>query len=229
MTRDRGFTVAELLVVLLIVVMLLTAVAAALLPLFHASGAAGAKYDALAPAASGLYVIERDIRQSDAGGDFSCSIKPVSCFDGLTQPGDEALAIATFDRSGDLSAPYKLDDTTGSPYWLGFIVYWRPADSTAVYRTYESEPDMEALMTSGDRVGLQALAASAVFSAIDGHTGVGPSGGGRGPGVAMLGVSSFMATIDISGRDVDLRITTIGMDGDRSNTSMFDTDVLTRN
>jgi hypothetical protein len=239
MKASRAFTIAESLVVIVIVAMLLTAVAGAMTPLLRAPNAVQAKYDTLVPATTGLFVLERDIRQSDANGVFACTIHPIACGTGASSDKTAAVAVATAVSSGDLGAQFITDTTYGTPVWQGYIVYWRSDTGGTLYRAYVGEPGMTAMIQAPDRSGLQSLAQAAVTTAMGdqggtsggGAGGSGSSGGGQVSfsAVALSGVASLSASVDIADDDVTLQIVTAGGAGDRGNTSTFDTDVFTRN
>jgi hypothetical protein len=148
--------------------------------------------------------------------------------------------VATALASADPGAPFKTLD--GDPDWQGFIVYWQSDDGGLVYRAFEPESGMDALIYSPlpDRAKLEMLARSAVTAAI-GETAGGTAGGdgggsaggisnsASGSAVAMRYVASISASIDTVDADVSLQVVTASASGTRSNTSTFNTDVFTRN
>ena len=233
MKARRGFTIAETLVVAVIISMLLAAVAAAMGPLFSAAGDAQVKTDTLGPATTGLYVLERDIRQSDANGVFACTDQPAMCGDGTSSGGISAIAIATALGSGEPGAWFMTQG--GSPDWQGYLVYWMPDSGGVVYRAYEPVPGLAALINTPqpDRAALRILAQAAVAAAVDGSA-LGGAGStnfrtSRSSAVAMRYVASISASVNAAAGDVSLQVITASSGGGHGNSSTFNTDVVTRN
>lgn len=219
MSGRRAFTIAETLVVAVILGMMLTAICSALVPLFGAPSRAQAKSDTLGPATAGLYVLQRDIRESDASGVFACGAQPVACTDGGAAAPAAALAIATALASANLGAPFTTSN--GKPQWQGFMVYWQPQSGGFVYRTFEPDPSIDALLNASEpnRADLAARAAEAVTAAIT----------QTAPSIAMRDVGSIFGAVDASARDVSLQIVAVSSVHGQSNTTILNTDVFTRN
>jgi hypothetical protein len=221
----RGFTIAETIVVALILGMMLTAIAGAMVPMFAAPDRAQAKSDSLGSAASGMYLIERDLRESDAGGVFACVGLPAECGDGSLDVGDSAIAMPTALASGDLGAPFMTiaspAPNAGRPDWKGFIVYWQATPGGFVYRAYEPVGGMSQLIDSDppNRAALQTLADAAVASAS-----IDPS-----RLIAMRSIATLAAFVDHTADVTSLHIVSSGLAGGHSNTTTFDDDVFARN
>ena len=225
MRAERGFTIAETIVVALILGMMLTAVAGAMVPMFAAPDRAQAKSDSLGAAASGMYLIERDLRESDVGGVFACVGSPATCGDGSLDVGDTAIALPTALASGDLGAPFvtisSFGPNAGRPDWRGFIVYWQAAPGGFVYRTYVPVGGMSQLIDSDppNRAALQTLAdAAAAAASID------PS-----RSIAMRSIATLCAFVDHNADVTSLHIVSSGTAGSHSNTTTFDDDIFARN
>lgn len=225
MRGARGFTIAETIVVALILGMMLTAVAGAMVPMFAAPDRAQAKSDSLGSAASGMYLIERDLRESDVGGVFACVGLPARCSDGSLDVGDTAIVLPTALISGDLGAQFKTISSfvtnAGRPDWQGFIVYWQAASGGFVYRTYEPVAGLTQLIDSDppNRTALEALADNAAAAAT-----IDPS-----RSIAMRSVATLSAFVDHNADVTSLHVVSSGMAGGHSNTTTFDDDVFARN
>jgi type II secretory pathway pseudopilin PulG len=215
----RGFTIAETLVVAVILGMMLTAICGAIVPLFSAPSRAQAKTDTLGPATAGLYVMQRDIRESDAKGVFSCSAPPVECGDGGIALPTAAIAIPTALGSADLGASFTTKD--GLPSWLGFMVYWQPTSGGVVYRTFEPKPEIDIPLNDSEphRAELSAYAAQAVDAAMT----------SAAPAIAMRDVGSMFGAVDFAARGVSLQIVAVGAVGGQGNTTILNTEMFTRN
>jgi hypothetical protein len=222
---SRAFTIAETIVVALILGMMLTAIAGAMVPMFAAPDRAQAKSDSLGSAASGMYLIERDLRESDADGVFACVGQPAKCGDGSLDVGDSAIVIPTALISGDLGARFAtipaMSQNAGHPEWQGFIVYWEPEPGGFVYRVFERVGGLSQLVDSvpPNRAQLESLAEAAVSSAS-----IDPS-----RAIAMRSVATLSAFIDHNTEVTSLHVVSSGSSGGRSNTTTFDDDVFARN
>lgn len=217
MTVRRGFTIAETLVVAVILGLMLTAIVGSVAPLLSAPDRVQAKSDALTPATAGLYVLQRDIRESDANGVFVCGGMPITCGDGGVSQATSELAVATARESASLDAPFSL--VGGTPDWQGFTVYWQP-EPGIVYRTFVPESNMN--QDSNDdtqRSALAPLAADAVTSAL----------AEPAPPIAMRNVASLAVSIYMAAGIISIHIVGMGSAGGHGNTATFDTDVFTRN
>lgn len=225
MRMSRGFTIAETIVVALILGMMLTAIAGAMVPMFAAPDRAQAKSDSLGSAATGMYLIERDLRESDADGVFACVGQPAKCGDGSLDVGDNAIVIPTALISGDLGARFvtipAMSPNAGYPEWQGFIVYWQPEPGGFVYRAFERADGLSQLIDSvpPNRAQLESLADAAVSSAS-----IDPS-----RTIAMRSVAMLSAFIDHNTEVTSLHVVSSGSAGGRSNTTTFDDDVFARN
>ena len=217
MNAKRGFTIAETMVVAVILGMMLTAIVGAIAPLFSAPSRAQAKVDSLEPAASGMYVMERDLRQSDENGVFACAGQPAVCGDGALSVGDVAIVLPTALPLGSLGAQFQT--ANGATNWQGFIVYVQPAPGAFVYRAFEQEQGLTALINTANRVQLQVLADAAAASAAND-----PS-----RAIAMRDVATIAAAVDVNSSITSLHIVSSGSAGGRTNTTTFDDDIFARN
>ena len=223
-TAQRAFTIAETMVVALILGLMLTAVAGAMAPLFSAPDRAQAKTDSLGTAASGLYLMERDLRESDVSGVFACVGQPAKCGDGSLSVGDSAIVLPTALASGDLGAQFMTSDASpdaGYPDWKGFIVYWQAAPGGFVYRAYEPVAGLVQYIDSvpSNRAELQTLADDAVAAASVDPVRL----------IAMRSVSTLSAYVDHVSDVTALHVVSSGSAGGHSNTTTFDDDILARN
>jgi len=215
----RGTTIAETLVVTLILGLMLLAIAGAMPSLFAAPARAQAKADTLDPATAGLYLLERDLRESDASAIFACTGWPAVCGSGAPDVDNSAIAVATAVDSSDLAAQFQTVDE--HPRWQGFIVYWQRAAGGNLYRAYEPAPMVSQYFLPGeqDRTALQAMAQNAVAEAA----------AQPASQVAMRALLSITTTIDSTSGITTLHVVTAASDGSAQNTSTFDDDVLSHN
>lgn len=127
MRSQRGFTIAEVLTVMVIVGLILGSIAMAM-PLFlKAPTEAQLQVDNVQTAALALYKVQRDLRQSDPSGIFSCSMPPlVVCTTANGPPSPTpALVVLTADNPSGEFKP----NANGGPDWQGFNVYWLTPNS----------------------------------------------------------------------------------------------------
>lgn len=219
MKRKRGFTIAETLVVAVILGMLLTAVTAAIAPLFGSPDNAQAKADSLSPAGAGIYLLDRDLRESSAYGDFACTGQPPTCGDGSPNVSDSAVAIITALNSADIGAQFQLKPDN-YPAWQGFIVYWQPAPGGFIYRSFVPDPQVAGNMIyPPNRTALQSMANSAVAAAEADQTAA----------IAMRGISTLATAVNASSSLASLHIVSTGSAGGHTNTTSFDDDIFARN
>jgi prepilin-type N-terminal cleavage/methylation domain-containing protein len=218
-SAKRGFTIAETMVVAVILGMMLTAIVGAIAPLFSAPSRAQAKIDSVEPAATSMYVMERDLRESDENGVFACTGQPVACGDGALTVGDIAIALPTALANGSPGAQFLTNN--GVPDWQGFVVYWQPAPGGEVDRAFEQEYGLNPLINtaSPNRVQLQTLAAAAVASALNDPN----------RSIAMREVATFATAIDVNSSITSLHIVSSGSAGGKTNTTTFDDDIFARN
>jgi prepilin-type N-terminal cleavage/methylation domain-containing protein len=219
MSAKRGFTIAETMVVAVILGMMLTAIVGAIAPLFNAPSRAQAKIDSVEPAATSMYVMERDLRESDVNGVFACTGQPAACGDGAVAAGDSAIALPTASASGSLGAQFQT--SSGLPDWQGYIVYWQPASGGEVYRAFERESGLDALINTAqpNRAQLQAVATAAVASAQNDPT----------RDITLREVATFAAAVDVNSGITSLHVVSSGSAGGKTNTTTFDDDIFARN
>lgn len=215
----RGLTIAETLIASVILGLMLLAIAGAMPPLLSAPARAQAKADSLSPASAGLYVLERDLRESDANGVFACTASPTTCGNGSLETADTALVIATAAGSADLDAQFQ---TIGPyPAWQGFMVYWQRTPGGDVYRTYEPAP-MLARYFDPSGPGRNSLAGLAQSAAAEAE-------GTPDAQIVMHDVASLAAAVNTTTGVTSFRVVASGSAGDERNTSTFDDDVWDRN
>ena len=205
MRSVRGFFVSEMIVAVFIIVLLFTAIGALVGPIVNAHQQESAKSDTITAAAYGLDTMERDIRQSDGGGVFACTVSlVVTC----SQPGSltttSYLAVVTADNS---SGTFQVKGT-GDPNWSGWYVYSQPSGGSIIYRTYE---------TLGSGVNPSA-AATAVADAAT-----------LPAGTAIVIPAAQSMSIDVNGVQADFQLIAAGKNGDASNSTRYTTTILLRN
>jgi prepilin-type N-terminal cleavage/methylation domain-containing protein len=159
--RQRGFTIAEVLTVLVIVGLLLAAIAFAM-PLFmNAPLEAQSQVDNVESSALALYKVQRDARQSNMNGIFTCTFNlivvcstPAPAPPNGPLPSVPAIVMVTADnQTGQFqvtSAPNS--GNNGTPLWQGFIVYWLTpnADGTSNELRRAFIPDIAILSKNGE-------------------------------------------------------------------------------
>ncbi len=124
----RGFTLAEFLAVLGILAMISGFVAGIMGPMFAAPAKHQAKVDSLQTTARGLYRIQRDLRQSDAGGVFACDTSGATPV--CSQPGGMTTTRAIAVVSAQSNGQANWSPANGQPQWKGFNVYWLMSNSS---------------------------------------------------------------------------------------------------
>jgi len=129
-SNSRGFSLPEILTVTVIAALASTIVVALFRPLVESTGAAQASSDVMMSLNEALYVIQRDIRQSDPNGIFVCSgsAQAPACTPGSELPtltDAKYLVILTAQTDGGGSMNW---DSSGRPQWTGFDVYWLSTD-----------------------------------------------------------------------------------------------------
>ena len=221
MRPRRGLTIAETLVVAVIIGLMLLAIAGAVPPLLGAPARAQAKADSISPASSGLYIFERDLRESDANAIFACSGQPVVCGSGSIGTDDSAVVVATAVDSSDIGAPFVTDRQTPAPAWQGFIVYWQREPGGDVYRSFEFAPIASQILDPSpqERAALQRFAEEAAASAA----------AEAQPHIAMRSIAELSAAVDVTTGVTSIHVVTAGQAGYEKNTSTFDDDVLAHN
>src|SRR4029077_12282437 len=133
---QRGFTLAEMLISIFILGLMLIAIGELALPILTAPSAGSAKSDTVSAAAYGLDVMERDIRETDVTGAWSCTAPPtVTC----SQPANLTISpyialLTAYDQFG-VFQPNGVGST--QPAWQAYIVYSHPAGTNIIYRTYQ--------------------------------------------------------------------------------------------
>ena len=218
-------TIAETLVVAVILGLMLFAIAGAMPPLLSAPARAQAKTDSISPGSSGLYVFERDLRESDANAIFACTGWPAACGPGLAGTHDSAVVAATALSSTDLGAIFQTTQTAAStapaPAWQGFIVYWQRMPGGDIYRSFEPAsiaPDLFDPNPQG-RAALEQMAQAAVASA-EAET---------QPEIAMRDIAEFSAAVNLRSGVTSIHVVAAGKAGYEQNSTTFDDDVLAHN
>lgn len=221
MSARRGLTIAETLVVAVIIGLMLLAIAGAVPPLLSAPARAQAKTDSMSPASSGMYVFERDLRESDANGIFACTGWPAVCGSGAIGAGDSAVVVATAVASNDIAAPFMTSAQRPTPAWQGFIVYWQRAPGGDVYRSFEPAPIASQFFDPSpqERVALQRFAQDAVAAAA----------AETRPMIAMHNIAEFSAAVNATNDITSIHVVASGQAGYQQNTTTFDDDVLAHN
>lgn len=221
MSARRGMTIAETLVVSVILGLMLLAVAGAMPALLSAPASAQAKADSITPASAGLYLFERDLRESDANGVFACTGWPASCGSGSLETPDTAVVIATAADSSNLGAQFQVQQSGGQPAWQGFVVYWQRAAGGDVYRTYEPAPTISQFfdLSQPGRGSLLTLAEDAAAAA---HASTDPQ-------IAMHDIASLSAAVNATSGTTAFQLVAAGAAGYEKNTTTFDDDVWDRN
>lgn len=221
MRAHRGLTIAETLVVAVIIGLMLLAIAGAVPPLLSAPARAQAKTESMSPASSGLYVFERDLRESDAIGIFACAGRPAVCGSGSLDTGDSAVVVATAVASDDIAAPFMTNQQLAMPAWQGFIVYWQRAPGGDVYRSFEPAPIASQFFDPSpqERLALQRFAQDAVASAA----------AETQPKIAMHNIAEFSAAVNATNDVTSIHVVASGQAGYQHNTTTFDDDVLAHN
>lgn len=221
MSPRRGLTIAETLVVAVIIGLMLFAIAGAMPPLLSAPARAQAKAESMSPASSGMYLFERDLRESDANAIFACTGWPAVCGSGSIATADSAVVVATAVNSDDLGATFETSGQLPVPAWQGFIVYWQREPGGDVYRSFEPAPIAAQIgdPSPQERGALQRFAQAAIASAA----------GETQPMIAMRNIAEFSAAVNSTNDVTSIHVVASGQAGYEQNTSTFDDDVLAHN
>lgn len=221
MSSRRGLTIAETLVVAVIIGLMLFAIAGAVPPLLAAPARAQAKAESMSPASSGMYVFERDLRESDANAIFACNGAPVVCGSGSIATADSAVVMATAVGSDDLGASFETGGLLPVPSWQGFIIYWQRAPGGDVYRSFEPAPIAAQIgdPSPQERAALQRFAQDAIASAVSETQ----------PMIVMRNIAEFSAAVNTTNDVTSIHVVASGQAGYEQNTSTFDDDVLAHN
>ena len=121
---QRGFTLAELLTTIVIMALVMTPIALMIGPLLGSQSSAQAKTDTVQAATKALYKIERDLRNTNLGSIYTCTISgaPV-CTSPTTSLGStSAIVVATSYLNG--TGQFQFQTASGKPFWQGADVYW---------------------------------------------------------------------------------------------------------
>ncbi len=220
MSRARGFTIAETLVVAVILGLMLTAIAGAMAPLFSAPDRTQAKSESLGPLSSGVWMLERDVREGAAIATFACDGAPPTCGDGDGASSVTGLAVPTARTSGAPDAPLVTDQHDGTPQWDGFIVYRPAARGAQLERTFVPSPALGVEMANApsDRTRLAMLAAGAVLAAQT-----------LKPDVSIHDIASVAVAVDVSSGVTSLHVVSTGESRGHTNTTAVDDAILARN
>lgn len=130
-SSNRGFSIPEVLTVSGIAGLVAVIIVVLTGPMLSASNAELGSLHQIQMMDTTLYRLQREIRQSDPNGIFTCSLSSgqMSCAlaSNLGVPTDVSyLAILTARSGGTGRTTW---DGTGRPAWTGFNVYWLAADS----------------------------------------------------------------------------------------------------
>ena len=129
--RQRGYSLAELLSGMLVLGILSTFVAIIVTPLMSAPNVQQAKIDTVQSGSIALYQLQRDIREGQVNGVYTCTYPgPSICITPSTAPtlaSVQVLAILTARTNGNGFAAWS---NTGWPSWQGFQVFWLAPDGT---------------------------------------------------------------------------------------------------
>jgi len=220
-SAHRGMTIAETLVVAVIIGLMLFAIAGAVPPLLSAPARAQAKTDSISPGSSGLYVFERDLRESDPNAIFACTGWPAVCGSGSQGTGDSAVVVATALGSSDLGATFETSQTAAAPAWQGFIVYWQRESGGDIYRSFEAASIAPHLFDPNpqNRADLEQLALIAEESAV----------AETQPQIAMHDIAEFSAAVNPATGVTSIHVVAAGKAGYEQNSTTFDDDVLAHN
>lgn len=129
-SSNRGFSIPEVLTVSGIAGLVAVLIVVLTGPMLSASNAELASLHQIQMMDTTLYRLQREIRQSDPNGIFTCSLSSgqMSCAlaSNLSAPADISyLAILTARSAGTGQTTW---DGSGRPAWTGFNVYWLAAD-----------------------------------------------------------------------------------------------------
>jgi len=129
--RQRGYSLAELVSGMFVFGLLSTFVVIILAPLMSAPNIQQAKIDTVQTGSAALYRLQRDIREGQVNGVYTCSYPaPSICVTPSAAPtlgSVQVLAILTARANGN---DYSVLSNTGWPAWQGFQVYWLAPDGS---------------------------------------------------------------------------------------------------
>jgi len=211
-SRQRGFTLAEVLSVLFILGLVTSFVALIVGPLLRSQSQTQAKVDTVQAAAMALYRIERDLRNTTIFYIYTCSTgsAPVCSAAPATLTTTNAVVMSTAYQSG--TGQFQFSTSTGKPTWQGAAVYWIDASRNLNYAF-----DQPAGWTLGTTInGPQAQQAI---------TDVTASGGMQ---LARF-VQQMSLSVPNNGHQVSFQMQAQSTVGSASNETTYQTDLETRN
>lgn len=218
---SRAFSLAELLTVVVIFGLIGVLVAAVIEPLLNAPNSHQAKGYTVEAGTQALYLIQRDIRQSNASGVFVCTnTSPAVCAPPtptITAPKTDTPVLSIVTPRAGGNGTMQWDVNNGQTAWTGFNVYWLVPNS-------EGSNDLMYAFASAN------LAPGALTfgyaTASDAATTAMQSTSARRIARDVL---SIQTSVDEVGRQVGLTMVSQSTVNGRQNQTSFTSDTVTRN
>ena len=187
------------------------------------SGAAGAEQidtDLVRSADEALYRIQRDVRQSDPNGIFSCTgasstlvCTPAS--DLATPTDSQYIAVLTAHSGGNGMMQW---DISGRPAWTGFVVYWLVPDSSGTNN-----------LAFGFAPAIIAAGANPAILNADVINAVSTASASTNAETVAQSIARIQTMVDVSKDRVAIRITSQSSEGSKTNSTSVQSDAYARN
>jgi len=214
--RQRGASLTELLTFTTLLTLFMTTSLAVVAPILDAPSQLQAKVDTLQSATSGFYHLQRDVRLSDIGGDYTCTTTgTITCTQSAsTLTSTPALAIVS-PMSG---TTFESSLTTGKPTWQGVDVYWiatGASGQTNLYRVFVAFASTIQAPTEPTAAQVQTAVSTAIVT--------------TGPAIDMASVSALDVDFNSTSKVLGLKVFVTGTEGGRTNETSFESDTFARN
>lgn len=216
----RGFTLAEMLTVLLILGVVGSLIAYIVRPIITAPNQEQAKVDTLQAGARAMYMLQRDLRQTNVNGVYVCTYPaPSTCSSAPgTLTSTPVIAILTARQNGNGQVQY--DPSNGQAKWQGFNIYWlAPSAQGGTDLVYAFEPNFS-IGSGAPQQGVLAGTANTVVNEALLLT---------KPYIAATGVTQLQTQGNATTDTVGLKLTGQTTVGGRTNETTYESDTVARN
>lgn len=219
-SKNRGFSIAEILIVSVIASLAIGMVVEICKPMLVAQDSEEAALAEIQIMDATLYRVQSDIRQSDPNGIFVCSDAALGIVcaqaSNFATPTDATyLAILTAKTGGSGAT---LWDPTGRPAWTGFAIYWLAPDGTGTYTLHRGFAPAVIAIGSRPTI-LNADVVSAVTEAVADPTAL----------LVSRDVARLQTMVDVTHDRVGLRLAGLSTVGNSTNELSVQGDAYARN